>query len=231
MRLRSFGCSFIYGSDLSDCAHGVDNEHPPPSRFSWPALLAQCHGLNYECHARPAAGNLQILESLLSAIDPAQDDLYLVNWTWIDRFSFITESNKSHGHPWNPQGWCSILPSAENPIAELYYKQIHSQFRDKLETLICIKTAIDMLRDNNMKFVMTYTDELIFETKWHTSAAVLKLQDSIRPHVVDFQGLSFWAWAKHNQFKTSVGWHPLDDAHRAAADVMRPVIASILHKA
>ena len=89
----------------------------------------------------------------------------MINWTWIDRFNYTSDTFRSGSHPWNPRGWCSILPSGNDPISKIYYQQIHSQFRDKLETLICIKTAIDTLMQNEQQFLMTYTDELIWETK------------------------------------------------------------------
>jgi hypothetical protein len=56
MKLKSFGCSFTYGSDLHDC----DIPQWGASRQTWPALLAKNHNLEYECHAHPGIGNLQI---------------------------------------------------------------------------------------------------------------------------------------------------------------------------
>lgn len=230
MKLKSFGCSFIYGSDLGDCPHGVDADNPPPSKLTWPALLANHYGLEYQCHARPAAGNLQILETLLSSIEPDENNLYVVNWTWIERFSFVSDATKSGQHPWNPLGWCNILPSDQGQVAQIYYQHLHSQFRDKLETLLCINSAIDMLRHNHADFLMTYTDDLIFETKWHTSSAVLNLQKCVRPYVMDWNGQSFWMWANNNGFPISEAWHPLEEAHAAAAKLMMPAIDAILHK-
>jgi len=231
MKLKSFGCSFIYGSDLRDCPHGTNENHPPPSSLTWPALLAASHNLEYECHARPAAGNLQILETMLSTVDQSHDNLYVINWTWIERFSFTRESAKSKSRSWNPNGWCSILPAEQDAVTKHYYRHLHSQFRDKLETLICIKTAIDFLSANRIKFIMTYTDDLIFETQWHSSPGILHLQNCVNPYIRHFQGKSFWTWVKTNGFAISHKWHPLEEAHVAAADLMTPAIDAILHRA
>jgi hypothetical protein len=231
MQLRSFGCSFIYGSDLEDCPHGVGSKHPPASRMTWPALLADRYDLDYQCCARPAAGNLQILETLLSNLDHHQDIVVVINWTWIERFSFVRDSAKTGLHSWNPYGWCSILPSDQDPASEIYYKHYHSQFRDKFESLVCIHTAINMLLAAQIKFIMTYTDDLIFDKQWHISPAVSTLQHSVQPYMNEFQGSSYWRWIKQNDFQTSDRWHPLEDAHRAAADLMAPVIDAILHRA
>jgi len=231
MKLKSFGCSFVYGSDLKDCPHGVNTHNPPPSKFTWPALLADRYGLEYQCHARPAASNLQILETVLSGIDPLENDIYVVNWTWIERFGFLSETASSGTHPWNPLGWSSILPNDSGPVAEIYYRHIHSQFRDKLETLMCIETAIHMLDLQGKKFLMTYTDDLIFETRWHTSPAITHLQKAVRPRLQTFEDHCLWDWVKLQGFDVSKKWHPLEAAHEAAADLMIPVIDTILHRA
>ena len=231
MKLKSFGCSFVYGSDLKDCPHGVNEKNPPPSNLTWPALLAKKYDLEYQCYARPAAGNLQILETLLSTDFTSEKNLYVINWTWIDRFNYTSDTFRSGSHPWNPRGWCSILPSGNDPISKIYYQQIHSQFRDKLETLICIKTAIDTLMQNEQQFLMTYTDELMWETQWHTSPAIENLQKYVRSYVTGFEDKGFIEWTRSKQFKISVKGHPLEHAHKAATDLMLPRIDAILRRA
>ena len=229
MIIKSFGCSFIYGSDLKDCPHGVDDSNPPPSQLTWPALLANQLGLSYRCHARPAASNLQILETVLSSISDHEDAVYVVNWTWIERFGYTSDSAKTQGkHPWNPRGWCSILPSNQDQPAKLYYRYLHSQFRDKLESLICIKTAIDALTASRNKFLMTYTDNLIFENQWHTSAAISYLQNQIRSHLVHLEGKSFWDWIEQNQFEISDKGHPLEMAHEVLASAIKSKMTDML---
>lgn len=231
MKLKSFGCSFVYGSDLADCPHGINENNPPPSKLCFPALLATENNLDYECYARPAAGNLQILETLLSNIDPHRDDIYLINWTWIDRFSYVSESAKSGSHPWNPTGWCSILPSDYDDVSRVYYRYLHSQFRDKLETLLLIKSGIDSLLQHGRRFMMTYSDDLIYETQWHTSPAIISLQNYIKSYMHDFEGKSFCTWAKHNHFSFSHKGHPLEQCHTSASTLLGPAIDAILHRA
>ena len=67
MKLKSFGCSFIYGTDLADDGRGFIAA--TPSRLTWPALLAQNLDYSYECYARPGCGNLRILEKILNQAD------------------------------------------------------------------------------------------------------------------------------------------------------------------
>jgi hypothetical protein len=77
MKLTSFGCSFIFGSELNDSSITAGNLIP--SKHTWPAHLAQHLNATYECHARPGAGNLQILEKILNqASNKVDHDLFVI---------------------------------------------------------------------------------------------------------------------------------------------------------
>jgi hypothetical protein len=211
MRLRSFGCSFIYGSELED------------RHNTWPALSARKLSLSHVNHGIEGAGNLRILESILT--NAASGDLCVINWTWIDRFDFVTLPTEQ---------WSTIVPTNSDSLSKLYYKELHSQYRDMLVNLVYVRTAIDHLRRLGSSFVMTYMDRLLFETvrdDWHPSHALSELQKSIKPYMHDFNGLTFLEWSRANNHAESLMWHPLDTAHAGAADLMLPIIESILHKA
>ena len=237
MKLKSFGCSFVYGSDLPDCPHGTgkNNPHgtgknnPPPSSLSWPALLSRDFELEYQCLARPGASNLQILEAVLSEIEP--QSVFVINWTWNERFGYFNDELKikNNGHPWNPHGWVTVMPSDNDAAAEAYYRYLHSQMRDKLDALVCIKSAIDNLKENDIKFFMTYTDDLLWETQWHTTPAIRYLQEKIRPYVHGFQGQGFISWARSRGFQLSEKMHPSETAHKAAADIFRSKLHDVIH--
>jgi hypothetical protein len=212
MKLKSFGCSFIFGSDLADA-----NYTPPcpkSSRSTWPALLAQQLGYDYQCYARPGSGNLQIAERVLNELTDAEQDLIVVNWTWIDRFDYIIKNDNS----W--QNWQTIMPTDNNQVSELYYKEIQSDYRDKLTTLMSIRLVIDMLKQKQVAFIMTYMDELLFDQRWHTSPAVIDLQEYVKPYMTTFEGQTFLEWSRRHNYPESDTWHPLEAAHRAAGDYM-----------
>jgi hypothetical protein len=229
MKIKSFGCSFIYGNDLKDCPHGINENNPPPSQYSWPALIAKNLAAEYSCYARPAASNLQICNSVLNEINN-DHDFYIIQWSWIERFGYINDLAKSKNHPWNPLGWDSILPGLESDVSDFYYRNIHSQFRDKLETLICINTTINCLQQKNKKFLMTFVDDLIWESEFHATPAILYLQAYISPFVKSFESMGFFEWAKTKKFSISDKWHPLEDAHQAAADYFENTIKLLVDK-
>ena len=215
MRLKSFGCSFIFGSELAD--DGRDGPYATPSQVSWPAHLAQHLGRDYECYARPGAGNLQILENVLNqAATSNESDLFVIGWTWIDRFDY---------YPANPatpsrSPWRTIMPVDTDPVAHVYYRDLHSEYRDKFTCLSYIKLAIDTLSQHNIPFVMTYMDRLLFDTTWHISPSVLNLQQYTQSFMTEFDGQTFLEWSRKNNYPETAAWHPLEEAHRAAGDHM-----------
>ena len=213
MKLKSFGCSFIFGSELSDDGSNLDYEGY--SQLTWPAILSQKLEYEYECHARPGAGNLRILESVLSQSESNKNDLYVIGWSWIDRFDFIDTIM-----PYNPVGWNTIVPGDNTKKADFYYRNLHSQFQDKLTTLSYINLAVDTLKQKNIPFIMTYMDDLIFERQWHSTPAVAGMQNYIQTYMSTFQGKNFIDWSRDQNFDISKSLHPLESAHQAAADLV-----------
>jgi len=218
MKLKSFGCSFIYGTDLVD--DGQDLPIPTASNLTWPALLAKHYKFDYECLARPGSGNLQIAERVLSHADSNKPCYFIIGWSWIDRFDYTnsTISNAPLQSKW--RNWKTLMPVDTDNLAKTYYKNLHSEFRDKLTSLMAIKLVIDTLTQKQIPFIMTYMDDLLFDQRWNTTEAVINLQNYVRPYMTQFDGLSFLEWSQKNQFPISSTLHPLESAHCAAADYM-----------
>jgi hypothetical protein len=216
MKLKSFGCSFIFGTDLSDDSR--DQPRPTPSQLTWPAHLAKYLNRTYECYARPGAGNLQILEQILNQIpESGSSDIFVIGWTWIDRFDYYD----AH---WNPKKtlspWKTIMPIDTDSVATMYYRDLHSEYRDKFVSLTSIKTAIDFLKQKNIKFIMTYMDRLLFDQRWNTSAAVSELQKMVCNEMTMFEEQTFLEWSRSKKFPESVKWHPLEQAHKEAGNLI-----------
>lgn len=215
-QIKSFGCSFVYGSDLADDGHGVVGADP--SKLTWPALLAQHNNWHYQCYAQPGRGNAFILDQILTHAG-ADDSVFVVGWTWIDRYDYIDDSEL----------WQTLRPSQNSAESHFYYKHLHSQYLDKLKTLSYIKTAIDVLTQCNRPFVMTYMDELLLEKEWHTTSATECLQQYIEPYLTTFEGDTFLNWSQNQGYKISDAMHPLESAHAAAAKYLRQSTA-LVHK-
>lgn len=216
MRIESFGCSFIFGTDLAD--DGRNTHRATPSQLTWPAHLARYLGKEYQCYARPGSGNLQILDRVLNraAVDDCAD-LFVIGWTWLDRFDYydpIYDPNINR----NP--WSTIMPIDKTELAHVYYRDLHSEYRDKFTSLSYIKLVVDTLSQKNIPFLMTYMDELLFDQRWYNTPAIMDLQNYVKPHLTTFEGQTFLNWSKSQGFEISPTLHPLESAHQAAGEYM-----------
>lgn len=223
MILKSFGCSFILGTDLPDLA--------TPDQFSsltWPSLLARKFDLPYRCYAGGGHGNLSILDRLSQEIQHDPSALFVIQWTYIDRFDY----SDPNGHHYNKgmNDWLTILPETKSTHAEFFFRNIQSEYRDKLTSLLYIKTAIDLLRENNCRFLMTAIDRLVLCPKYHASDVMKLWQRYLISNLVFFDEHDFLTWSKLQGFAMGETGHPLEQAHAAAAHLMSPVIGSILRK-
>lgn len=210
MMLKSFGCSFIFGSDLPD--DNRTGSFAVYSRMTWPALIARRLGIRYYSYARPGSGNLRILEQVLTHAATNEQDFFVIGWSWQDRFDYQSEEK-----------WKTILPIDDSENAKMYYRDLHSEYVDKLNTLTRIRTAVDVLEQKRIPFLMTYMDPLMFNRTWHATPAITDAQDRIRPYMTLFDNETFLAWSQKNGFEISPTLHPLEAAHQTAADLILPI--------
>lgn len=215
MNLKSFGCSFIFGSELSD--DGRNGRYATGSRLTWPAHVARHLGYDYLTYARPGSGNLQIAERVLSQLATNEQALFVIGWTYIDRFDYVNINNPTK---WPGLPWSTLLPVDVTDPAKTYYRDLHSEIRDKLTTLMSIRVVIDTLKQKNCPFIMTYMDDLMLDQQWNTTPAVTDLQNYIRPHMTTFEGLNFQQWSKKNGHPITAIGHPLESAHAAAGELI-----------
>jgi hypothetical protein len=218
LKIKSFGCSFIFGSELPDIATGDFR----PSDLTWPAVLARRQQWQYECHAWPGRGNLYIADRVLEQVQLSdKHTVFIINWTWVDRFDYFSAVDDA---------WQSILPQDRGSIPDHYHRHLHSQKRDKLVSLMYIYSCMQALHNNSIPYVMTYMDHILDETRWHSDAAIAALQDSVLPRLQDFDGSNFLDWSRSHGYAVSDLWHPLQAAHAAAADFMLPRIQRVLSR-
>lgn len=206
-KLHAFGDSFTFGSDLKDCDTSPGNRIY--SKNTWTSLLAKQKSMDYVCHAYPGETNQTIVRKFFDNLHLINDnDLVVVNWTWINRWDFYNVENNK---------WEHLRPDTEDSIFfENYIKYFQSELWDKLETLKAINLVISVLKEKNIKFLITCIDKLAFDTNWHCPRYIKNLQDNVKKHILWFDDMGFYDWAKQNKYKMSNKWHPLEEAHRDA---------------
>jgi hypothetical protein len=216
--IKSFGCSFIYGSELP----GESFDEPgSPSILSWPAVIAENLELNYECFASLGAGNFKIYCDILANSYQNDQSLYLINWTWIDRFDYVNQNEQ----------WNTLRPAEDSQLEHFYYKNLHSQLCDMINSASYIVSAAEHLASLNCKFIMTYMDyNLLMPVNplWQDPRYLEVLQKKLGKLLVNFDDKNFLDWSRDNNFAISKSWHPLEQAHSAAADYWLPAVKRLL---
>ena len=202
MKLKSFGCSFIWGSELSDC---IIPGHAH-SELTWPALLSRELNMPYECHAWPGRGNFFIAKQVLDQLTTTTPELYVINWTWIDRFDFVEIENNNT--------WQTLRPGQHNhKHGDFYYRNLHSELRDKLHSLQSIKLVALELLAARQPFIMTYMDDLIFDQRWHTTPGMLTQQEFLKPLMLHWPDVNWAQWAVKQGHAITKSNHLLESGH------------------
>jgi len=205
--IQTFGDSFLFGADLSDCKDkiGFEGEH---SLLTWPCLVAKRLKLDYKCQAESGRGNQSIAFKIFQRAN--KNSLNIINWTWIDRFD--------HHFQWC--GWPKTIRPTSEKIADFYYRELHQEFDDKIRNLSIILSAIAYLEDNNMPYIMTYMDKLMLDD----SKGIENLRTSVRKKLKTFPNdQTFLEWSRANGYPESDNWHPLEQAHEDAAKYWQPI--------
>lgn len=217
-QIVSFGDSFVFGSELEDNNDGAK---------SWIGLAAQDIGVKYITLSQPGCGNENIARQILSFFEAnsSENTLAVINWTWAIRFDFYhvgTESWFNLGPTCVPEKINDRLGEIESERVIEFYRDYlgNSTIWDRWRTLQAMYMTQSYLKHKNIKNIQTHMDAEIFDQTYHCPDYIRELQALTKPSLQDFQGKDFLNWSLTHNFKvTAPGLHPLEDAHRAAADL------------
>ena len=210
------GDSFTRGDELADCPPQTEIDNCS-STLTWPALLAKSLDATYQSYSLGGAGNQWISWQVATRIK--QDTLYIVNWSWFERFDYVDIETDL---------WTTTHPQHEDKLDHYFYRNLDSDIWNLHRNLQQMHSTISLLKQNNIDFIMTCLDtqySLTYNdmrppefgnTNW--KPAVSNLQEQVLPHIVDFEGMSFLEWSKHNSFELGPNGHPLEKAHSEAAN-------------
>jgi hypothetical protein len=226
-KIVSFGDSFVFGSELK-------NNHD--GQKSWIGLAAKDIGVEYVTFSQPGCGNENIARQVLSYFEqnPGHDVLAIINWTWAIRYDFYhigTENWFTLGPTCVPGKLEDKLPPDEaHRVIDFYRDYLgNSTIWDRWRSLQAMYVTQCYLKNKGITSIQTHMDFEIFDQTFHSPEYIKELQRLVKQEVVDFEGLSFLDWSWKNGFMvTQPGLHPLEDAHRAAADLWKEKYAEIM---
>jgi len=228
INLLSAGCSFVYGAELSDSPDPLGNNKP--SNKSWVSLYANKKGYNHITEATCGISNVGIARKVISAVENEVVDKVIVQWTFIDRFELRWNNDNYQTFAW----WNSKDYSTDNKfvnefrgknkanteIATLWYKNIHSK---NTAYYYYIKSKVELGNYLNFKKIpyvfldaenieIPKTDDIYINSYTNISKNFNNLS---------FDGMGFYDWATNNNFPVGNEGHPLDEAHRAAFELIQ----------
>lgn len=226
-KIVSFGDSFIFGSELENNENGS---------CAWPGLIAQELGVQYETRAIPGCGNEAITRQIFEYFsnNDTRNVLAVINWTWGARWDcYLSLVEK-----WITLGLTCVPSKLTNYVSDVEAARIIDFYRDypgnstlwdKFRTLQTMYTAQQYLNSLNVTHVQTYMDSETWDQEWHAPDYIKTLQEMVKNPMLDFEGRTFLDWSYHNEFAvTELGLHPLEAAHRAAADLWKNQYAQLL---
>ncbi len=116
-RLITFGCSHTYGHGLDDCC--LPNLHPglDPSKFSWPAVLANQLGVDLVNLSIPGASNKLIWKTILDT-EFLKNDVVITMWTYIERWAIFNDTTST----------IDIVPTYTSSSTNIYYRNLYSKY-------------------------------------------------------------------------------------------------------
>jgi len=223
-KMIAFGDSFTWGSDMSDTMRDFEwnklskeERRQKPfdtlySRFTWQALLANKLELNYVCLAEQGCSNQSIVRRFFENVQRIQPgDLVSINFTWRDRYDFYNDEE---------QQWHTVRPSGteDSDYHELYYKHLHNSTWDQIESLKAINLVLDYLKLNDIDYIATCIDDMIYFDPHYKTPLMQTLQNVHGNDIKWFESRGFYQWSKDYKYPISPMWHPLEKAHEAALD-------------
>jgi hypothetical protein len=233
MILVAGGDSFVWGSELADSSHGGKDGY---SSNTFAALLANQFEFKYKCAAYPGNSNNAIARTTMLACKQEENRVaVIVAWTFMPRFEF------RFNHDWesiNPHN-CKI--SLAN-FSDYFFKHVgHDIEYQSYNTLQSILTLQTYLKKYNIPYLFTAADnnfcsncdkltadtkilwELIDWNQWWFFPEAKENWLTTTPR-------GFYQWAAENKYSMGPQGHPLEDAHRDAALLIKEKFNELVKK-
>lgn len=160
-KIVSFGDSFLLGNELRQ----------EDGTMTWPGLIANYIGVDYETRAEAGCGNEQIARQIYSYFNQnrTQDVLAVINWTWCMRWDFYLQGSNC----WVTLGPTCVPSKLESQVGldkaivlvDFYRNHTgQSDIWNRFRSLQTIYAAQSWLREHKILSIQTYMDPSLLET-------------------------------------------------------------------
>ena len=227
MILVAAGDSFIWGSELADCRH-CRYGYSGYSKQTFSALLAHQANMQYACAAYPGNANNAISRMAIDMLNNIQEDKFLlVEWTYPQRYEFRINDEWVSVNSWH---------TAAKEFSESYFK--HAGDSEYFELYAVLKEIVFLqhyCQVNNIPYMFMTADNHFYEHENYArrqDAGLNNLYNQIdwdkwflfKPGIEENETRAprgFYQWAIENKYIVGPQGHPLEEAHRAAAELIK----------
>jgi hypothetical protein len=180
-KIISFGDSFLLGNEL-----GLED-----GTQTWPGIIAQRLGCEFDIRAMAGCGNEYISRQILDYFDPSQcyrDTLVVINWTWSMRWDFYIKSCDKWiglGPTCVPDKIKSLVSDAEaQRLIDFYQAYLApSDSWNKHRSLSAIYTAQQFLESLDIKNIQTYMDPKLWYPNFPKLEYYHAIKDPLWPQI------------------------------------------------
>jgi hypothetical protein len=257
MILVASGDSMVWGSELADCQNGRPGGH---SNSTLTALLAKNSNLDYHCVAYPGNANNAISRSVITHCEKTPDPkIVVVMWTFVQRaeFRFDCIPNRTRTSDWHSinswhcddqfklhSGW--VDPKILREFAQAYFKYVgNNEYYEQYSYLKEVLFLQLYLKSKNIPYLFITTNNESYEhnnyKKHQTDPDISGIYQQIDWKSWYFfpagQGVDqtetsrgFYQWALENKYSVGPGSHPLEDAHKDAAELIKEKLDELVKK-
>ena len=234
MILVAAGDSFIWGSELADSPHGGTDGY---SLSTYPALLAKGYSMDYHCAAYPGNANNAISRMSIAACASITDNKFLlVSWTYPQRSEFRFSD-----------GWASVNSWHTNhkEFSEVYFK--HAGNTEYYEIYSVLKEIVFLqhyCERNNIPYMFMTADNHFYQHENYIRSKDCDIDNLYNQinwarwfwftpgNLADETPVprGFYQWAIENKYSIGQEGHPLEDAHKDAAELIKEKFNELVKK-
>lgn len=222
MKIVAAGDSFIWGSELADSPHGGPNGY---SRRTYSALLAENY--EYVCAAYPGNANNAISRMAIDACAKHRDAFLITTWTYPQRFEFRFNDKWTSINSWH---------TTEKEFSEQYFKHVgNGEYYEIYSILKEIVFLQNYCQINSIPYMFLTADNCFYlheNYQRSRDSSIDNLYDQINwsnwfwfPIGVEKHETQaprgFYQWAIENKYTVGPEGHPLEQAHRDAANLIK----------
>jgi hypothetical protein len=252
--LLAGGCSFTYGSELSD-----DNQGKSPSNKTWSAGLSNAVGANYFCVARAGLGNAGIARRVFNYIANTTEECFVaVMWSFCSRYDWamprhriLEDTRWTTITPWDTEHnqtevaenlagseaileqWKRRREEYREAFADALYRHAANRYHETYLSWKSIVWLQNILEKRKIPYMFTLADNSLFYDEftplWEQDTLMRAMYAEIDfSHWFSFgeRMMGFNQWSLINDYPRATT-HPLDPAHKDAVKLMMPTFQKL----